>query len=62
LAEQGFDIRFVVHHQHCDCHALPPSGAPAAGAVRGMMIVNSMNCSGALSTVSYPPCCFTMMS
>ena len=48
----------VIDHQNSDGHARLPS---FAASLRGRMIWNSVNSFGRLSTVSCPPCCFTMM-
>src|SRR4030095_4566454 len=61
LAEQVGDVGLVIDHQDADAHAGLLSAA-ADGPRRGTLIVNSVNCPGALSTTMVPPCCWVTMS
>src|SRR5262249_27834148 len=61
LAEQLFDVGLVIDHENKKIHALPP-GLASNAAMRGRVILNSVNSPGCVSTSIDPPCCFTMIS
>ena len=65
LAKQHLDIGLIVDHENEWTHAPPPDLVVAlatAAAVRGRMILNSVNFPGAVSTTIEPACCLTTMS
>src|SRR5439155_8761036 len=61
LTKQGFDIGLVIHDEYVHAQFGPPVNAFAA-ALRGSVMMNSVNTPGSVSTSIVPPCCFTMMS
>src|SRR6202043_601056 len=61
LAKQRLDIRLVVDDQDVNAQIEPPELAWAT-AVRGSVIINSVNAPGSVSTSIVPPCCFTTIS
>ena len=61
LAKQHLNIRFVINHENEKVHDRPPDLATVA-AVRGRVILNSVNSPGWVSTSIDPPCCLTMTS
>ena len=61
LAEQGFDVGLVIDDEDVNAQFVPPASACAA-AVRGSVMMNSVNAPGSVSTSIVPPCCFTTMS
>src|SRR6266481_3674334 len=61
LTEQGFDIGLVIDDEDVNAQFETPVCACAA-AVRGSVIMNSVNTPGIVSTSILPPCCFTTMS
>src|SRR4029453_6251147 len=61
LAKQQFDVGFVIDHENKDAHARAPD-LPREAAVRGRVILNSVNSPGCVSTSIDPACCLTMIS
>ena len=61
LAKQSLYIGLVVDHKNEKAHLRPPDLAMDA-AVRGSVILNSVNSPGCVSTSIDPECCFTTMS
>src|SRR6202022_655538 len=61
LTEQGFNIGLVIDDEYVNAQFVPPVFV-CATAVRGSVIMNSVNAPGSVWTSILPPCCFTTMS
>src|SRR4030081_818839 len=61
LTEQGLDIGLVIDDEYVNAQCVPPVFV-CATAVRGSVIMNSVNAPGSVLTSILPPCCFTTMS
>src|SRR5260221_221882 len=61
LQHQSLDVGLVIDNEYVNAQLVPPACACAA-AVRGSVIMNSVNDPGSVATSILPPCCFTTMS
>ena len=61
LTKQHLNVRLVIYHKNKEVHARSP-GLAMVAALRGRMILISVNSPGCVSTSIDPPCCLTTMS
>jgi hypothetical protein len=61
LAKEGFDVWLIVDDKDASTQLSLPSRVWVL-ALRGSVMMNSVNVPGSVSTSIAPPCCLTMMS